>query len=693
MLSLKNSTCKSLDRMRRFFVAFLFVGTGVLLRAQQTPAPPPKAAPQSITVTADRGLANVNDSATSVAILPQAQLQQAPGLTLDDQLHQVAGFQLFRRTSSSTANPTTEGISLRGLGSTAASRTLVLSDEVSLNDPFGGWVHWDEIPQLAIDRVELLRGGASDLYGSSAIGGVINVVPTRPTTPLLFETNLTGATENSALEDALFSGAFHRIAALGAFSGIQTGGYIPTAPAIRGLVDIPSNVNANAARTEFDLTPAKDTTAFLRGNVLNESRSNGTPDQTNATRLWRYVGGADANPNLSHYALRLFGTRESYRQSFSSIAASRNTETLTKLQQVPLDELGLVAQASRILAHNLTAALGFDVNDLRATDNETTVSTRVTASTAAHQRETGGYADAIWQPQHWSLSGSIRIDSFRTYDARTISSNSATITTLPQINELVASPRLGLVRQLPKGLALFGTGFRAFRGPTMNELYRTGQVGSQTTLANSSLLAERATGFEFGGELTGRPGHLRASYFWTEVNRPISAILLSQTATTQTLQRQNLGQIRSRGLSLEAQSQRWHRLDATFGYQFAYATVTAFSPTGLAATQPSIVGNQIPQVPRQSVTTTANYLAPRLANFHLIASYTGPTFDDAANQFVLHPYARFDLSADRDLGHGLSLTASAQNLLNRTIDAGRTPTLTLAAPRLVQGGIRVRLTR
>jgi outer membrane receptor protein involved in Fe transport len=77
-----------------------------------------------------------------------------------------------------------------------------------------------------------------------------------------------------------------------------------------------------------------------------------------------------------------------------------------------------------------------------------------------------------------------------------------------------------------------------------------------------------------------------------------------------------------------------------------------------------------------------------LANFHAIASYTGQAFDDAANQFVLHPYARFDVSADRDLKHGISIFAGAQNLLNRSIDAGRTPILTLAAPRLVQGGIR-----
>jgi outer membrane receptor protein involved in Fe transport len=69
-------------------------------------------------------------------------------------------------------------------------------------------------------------------------------------------------------------------------------------------------------------------------------------------------------------------------------------------------------------------------------------------------------------------------------------------------------------------------------------------------------------------------------------------------------------------------------------------------------------------------------------------SYEGKAFDDAANTFVLRPYARVDVSAERILGKGFSLYAGAQNLLNRRIDAGETPVLTLAAPRLVQGGVR-----
>ena len=90
----------------------------------------------------------------------------------------MPGFELFRRTSSLVANPTTEGVSLCGSGSTAASRSLVVFDVFrSREDAFGGWIHWEELPPPVIHSVELVGGGASDLYGSSAIGGVISIIP------------------------------------------------------------------------------------------------------------------------------------------------------------------------------------------------------------------------------------------------------------------------------------------------------------------------------------------------------------------------------------------------------------------------------------------------------------------------------------------------------------------------------------
>ena len=175
---------------------------------------------ENVEVTAARVPLALDASASSVRTMSQEQLREAPGFVLDDRLRQVAGFQLFRRTSSWVANPTSQGTTLRGLGSTAASRTLVLSDQVPLNDAFGGWIHWNEIPQLAVRDVALMRGGASDLYGSSAIGGVIDVLPVKPE-GLNYAVDAAGANEATSIVNGLIAGGWRGWSGLGAatFSG------------------------------------------------------------------------------------------------------------------------------------------------------------------------------------------------------------------------------------------------------------------------------------------------------------------------------------------------------------------------------------------------------------------------------------------------------------------------------------------
>ncbi len=142
-------------------------------------------------------------------------------------------------------NPTSQGISLRGLGSTAASRTLVLSDNVPMNDPFGGWIHWDEIPALAIDAVTIATGGGSDLYGSSALGGVIDVVPAHPTATAPRRSMPSAAASPPPPTACAPTQRHNRWAQLLAADSYRTAGYIPTAPSIAGPVDTPANVHSN----------------------------------------------------------------------------------------------------------------------------------------------------------------------------------------------------------------------------------------------------------------------------------------------------------------------------------------------------------------------------------------------------------------------------------------------------------------
>jgi len=656
----------------------------------QTPSPPPPPQTQDqITVTANRSSVSIGETAKTTYALDSTQLHDYPSVTLDETLRQHAGFELFRRAGSRVANPTSEGISLRGLGSTAVSRTLVLEDGAPLNDPFGGWIHWSESPQQTIQSVTLVSGGGSDLYGSSALGGVIDVIPATAS-PTRFDISGEGGSQFTSDLTATAARTTPLLDGMIAGESLRTAGYIVTAPSIAGAVDIPANVISQTYRTELGRRDFKPDRIFLTGNLLNESRDNGTPLQTNATRLWRYLAGYDP-PETKDFSsrVRLFGSDEGYRQSFSSIAANRDSEILTRLQRVHSDELGATADATLHLGH-FAAVAGADARDIRAEDNETPISAgkpNGLAGVTARQRFIGGFAELLGEDKSWSGAISLRAD--RADNLSIVQSTATSIATPPNRTEVVLDPRAGLVRNFGAHIDLHASAFRAFREPSMNELYRTGQVGSQTTLPNASLLSERATGWEIGSKFAPTPrlpATWQATYFWTEINRPVSAVLISSTATASTYMRENLGQIRSRGVELSAAFHPTHALSATLGYQYADATVTQFSPP---PPQTSLVGNWIPEVPRQSFTAQLHAISERLGEITIAARASGMAFDDANNQFPLNGFFSLDVSGHRAINRRLDAFFLVQNLTNQRLQVARTPTLTLGSPIFAEAGLRL----
>lgn len=652
---------------------------------------------ESMEVLAYRTPVAALESPASTRVLTEKTLRHTAPVGLDGKLRTVPGLDLFRRSSSLVANPTTEGVSLRGLGSTAASRTLVLLGDVPLNDPYGGWVHWEELPSLAVGRVEVVRGGVSDLYGSSAVSGAVQVSPVAALSSsaakpeLVLESGYGAEALNE--NGARLRGGAGRWSGLAAAGVLGTDGYVLVAPNLRGPVDTRSNVHAENGFVFGERalgSPGSGDGVWLRGNVLNESRHNGTPLTGNTTRLWRYAAGLDRTGFGGQWQGRAFGSTERFVQGFSSVAVGRRSETLTRTATNPANELGGALRWQRPITRGLVALAGGDVRDIRAQDIERPTARGAAAtSTTARQTDGGGYGELLWTPGPWLLSGSARVDHFSNRDAAAYTLTTGAEKTLPEIEQTIFDPRLGLSRRLGSNLAVSASAFRAYRAPTENELYRTGQVGQQTTMPNPNLLAERATGWETGvaGELPSQAGWFkggswRTSYFWTEVNRPVTALTLMTTSTATTLQRENLGQIRSRGVSVDGSLHPANWLELTGGYQFARATVTRFTPGS------QLIGNWIPQVPRNTGTLQATASQARWGLLSLQARTSGRQYDDDANLFVLHSFVRFDVYAAHTFRQRYEVFGAVDNLLDRSVDVGRTPIRTLGTPQLARFGMR-----
>src|SRR5262249_25051160 len=164
---------------RALVLAVLFVASPASATDETTALPP-------VGGTGPRSKLRSEEVPADVTILNHDELEESGAQTLDDALPQLPDFNTYRRSSSLVTapaeDPEAQGVSLRGIGPGGASRALVLVDGVPANDPFGGWLYWGEMPLDSIERVEVLRGGVSSLWGDFAEAGVLNII-TRPVDP------------------------------------------------------------------------------------------------------------------------------------------------------------------------------------------------------------------------------------------------------------------------------------------------------------------------------------------------------------------------------------------------------------------------------------------------------------------------------------------------------------------------------
>jgi outer membrane receptor protein involved in Fe transport len=625
-----------------------------------------------VTVTATRTEQRLGDTAASVVVLSSEDLAASPAPTVDDALRQVPGFSLFRRAGSRFANPTAQGATLRGLGGSGTSRALVLADGVPLNDPFGGWIYWARVPRTAVDRVEVLRGAGSDLYGSGALAGVIQLLRRDAARPgLVVEAS---AGERGTLDGSAF-GAWTRNdwgVSLAA-EGFDTDGYVLVDPAARGPVDVAASSRHSSAEGTVERRLSQGGRLFARGSWFDEERGNGTPLQVNDTEIRAWSAGGDWSPGSGALSVRLAGGDQDFRQTFTAVSAGRTSERLTRSQSVPSDFAGLSVQASRPVGDRHALVGGLEARQVQGTSHE--ISPGGLPVAAGGTQRTGGLflEDVVRATPRLSLTLGGRLDLWTNDedggDAR---------------DESAFSPRASLLFQATDRWAWTASAYRAFRAPTLNELYRAFRVGDVLTQANPELEAERLTGGETGALWTGPNGRVtaRTTAFWMDVEQTIANVTLSTQPGLITRQRRNLGRTLSRGVEAEATA-RAGRWTLSGGYLFTDAKVES------APGEPGLEGLRLPQVPRHQTSLQVRFDDPRLAAISLQARWSDGQFDDDQNQFRLGSFTTVDALVERSLGHGVSVFAAAENLLDERFDIGRTPVRTLGPPRMVRIGVRV----
>jgi iron complex outermembrane recepter protein len=638
-----------------------------------------------VTVTAARVPERLAETPASVVVLGARALELTPALAVDDVLRQVPGFTLFRRSGSRTANPTSQGVSLRGIGGSGASRALVIEDGVPLNDPFGGWVYWSRVPRAALDRVEVLRGGASDLYGSGALTGVIHLVRRRAEETRIDSDLSYGSqsTPDGSVAASLRRGGWGVRLHGTAFS---TDGYVLVSPAERGRVDTPATSEHQGAELAVEHGLDGASRQFAALSAFRETRGNGTSLQTNDTRLWQAVAGADWTSTAT-VSLRGYFGDELYHQTFSTIAADRSSERLNRQQRVPAQVVGGWGQWSRPLGTRQVVVGGADVRRVSATSEEVVFSTGAgpLVGNEGRQLDLGVYAEDMLSLGRLAATAALRFDGWQQSGER--HSPGAPTTALPDHDENALSPRLSLRYSVASWLSLTSAAYRSFRAPTLNELYRPFRLGNVLTLANDALRAERLSGVEAGALARSRGGRfsVRANAFWNDVHDAVTNVTLSSTPSLITRQRKNVALIRARGVETDAEARVGAAFTAAASWLFVDSVIEAADPAGLT-------GLRVAQVPRNQGSLSLRY-AHSAIRAGLQVRFAGSQFDDDLNLFPLGSATTVDLLASRPLGRDIEVYAAVENLFDEAYDVGRTPVRTLGPPRSFRAGVRIHAPR
>ena len=128
---------------------------------------------EDVVVTATRTEVEADMAPASVSIITHDDMERQNMRTADDALEHEAG--VYTRRSRGVQDPSASStVTMRGLS--LAKRTLILVDGIPFNEGYSGGVTWSSIPVDAIERIEIIRGPGSALYGGNAMGGVINII-------------------------------------------------------------------------------------------------------------------------------------------------------------------------------------------------------------------------------------------------------------------------------------------------------------------------------------------------------------------------------------------------------------------------------------------------------------------------------------------------------------------------------------
>ncbi len=626
-----------------------------------------------IIVTASRVPTTVGDASQSVTVIDRDAIQSELPVYADDLLKTVPGVDVLRRSGMTSSTST---VTLRGFGGQARGRTLVLVDGIPFNEIYSGEVYWNSVPVGILDRIEVVPGPGSGLYGPGAMGGVINMITQKPEK---FSLKVDSAWESYATK-SLFVAHQNKVGNFGysvAWNGFSTGGYV--AATDRQFYDIRRD-NENFTtdlKLYYDLTKTSTVTAGYRhydehanGGRQFYSGDKNTDRAYAGLDLWlgeklQVQGNIYLDRDISNWTYDLYTTR----------AASRY-QSIDYVNDNPKQGLGGNVQANLHWPDWSIITAGMDWRWGKINSQDAYRSTTRWAAAQGQQKLVGFYLQEeakLWEKLIFTAGG--RVDCWWNYDGAVYDTTLNPKQTLyNKYHETSFNPKVGVLYHLFKDTALRSTFGKSFRVPTLYDLYRTWKYGTTTYRSNPTLSPEWAYSFEAGVEQTLWKKILgRLTFYYNDIHDLIYSVDTLKTRTATIKDKQNVGRATSYGLETEVRVSATKEWSLFWNNTYDMSQVKKNSLT-------SLEGKDLSYSPRYKCAGGVSYKNPKLLDVDLTSVYNGTAFNDDANTQKVKQYCIWDVTMARKLTKQFSMAIKIENIFNLRYQEYRG---TLAQPRTI----------
>ncbi len=647
-----------------------------------------------VVVSATRSEIPVFDAAQSVTVISSDEIMDSPFERVEDIIRSVPGMYNFRHYAVQT-NGIASPLKMRGVGE---HRILMLVDGVPQNDNFNNaiaWVAWGHIPKETIERIEIVRGPTSALYGSEGLGGVVNIITKKPKTGRQISVRGEAGTGDTYAGYGFYSQKIKEFGFMLGGGYEDSDGFYMVEDHKPYEIKREREVGKVLGKVTYDLTSDSDLSfaALYYDHETGKGRKFFYDDLT-LDQYWMNYNRHGETFDLKGLVYLNLADKTAYQDT-----AKDNYSSLLRKEMIDPTTWGADFQGTIPFASWAKFTIGAAYKETSWDyDNEYVASTR-DAGAEGKQRFISPFAnfDLHFLNQALIVNLGARYDRIKTWDGANWDSKGsagkpAYDNRFDSSTEDNFSPKVGIAWHPDDKTTLRASGGKGFREPSLFELYKVHVRGGGTYYreANPDLEPEEIWSYDVGVErfltdsLWGRVTFYQSFANDYIGDRLIGTGTFAGGKTRYEYQLDNISDVDIYGVEAELE---WHaRPDLTL---FANYTFNV-SEIKEDENKPGLEGNYLPNDPRHQAHFGFRYNNPNIVNVSVTGNYYADIYFDNENTLKENSYFTMDASVSRRFFDRLTAYVNIENLFDEEYPIfrknGRADTI--APGVIVTGGVR-----